>query len=505
MEQTFIILDINTILMDHKMKIFLKALILTSFIFASAVSLNAGNRARGEIVFFPAYTGNAVADVILKTTTDRLHDACTASGRFIPAEYNSVQSVFRGADGNDRYDLYRNTAVSLGADVYAVITLYGEGRGFRAVVELFPVGKEFKDKGFKYSVSAGVAENIPLKAAKQFALRLKDFSVSAKILERRSDGSFLISAGQWHGLEEGEYGSSCGNIKIHNITRYTSTAEGGGITEGSLIFIEAYPENDLFISIMDRQILENIVRRYGTDEILQKRKGSGQELILATCLVNQGASFCLPGYGSFLSVEYLGIENGVPDRAAIGFTAFLTAAHFLLPSTLTGFEINFFPWERDNDKSAAMQRFQYFLWATVPLTFTVSFYSQLACQYREKNMLPPLFAEYNTTAALLSLFIPGGGLFYKGYRGAGWGFYAGEMSLAGCAVYMYGSRNGSYCIAAFAALKAVDILAAAILDPSYKFFREEAADTGKSLNFAAAFIPEEGGTGEFVMSVTKKF
>ncbi len=488
------------------MKLLMKALILTaSLIFTSAGALSAESTAHGDIVIFPAYTGNSVADVIIKTTADRLQDACTASGRFLPVEDNSVQFVFRSADGKDRYELYRNTAVSLGTDAYAVITLYGEGKAFRAVVEFFPVAEEYRDKGFKFSVYSAVAENIPLKAAKEFALRLENFPVVAKVLGSRDDNGFLVSAGQWHGLEDGSYNSSCGKIKIYSITRYTSAVDCKGLSEGSRLTIEVYPDNDLFIRMMDRQILENTVRRYGTDETLNKRKGSGQELILATCLVNQGSSFCLPGYGSFLAVEYLGIENGVVDRTAVGFTAVLTAAHFLLPSVLTEFEIDFFPWDRDSQKTREMQRLQYFLWATVPVTFSVSYYSQLAYQYHEKNLLPPLFAEHDTTAALLSVFIPGGGLFYKGYRGAGWALYAGEMSLAGCAVYMYGTRNGYISLAAFAALKAADILAAWMLDPSYESFMREVAGTDRTLNFGAAFVPAADGKGEFLVSVTKRF
>ena len=487
------------------MKLLLKAIIFASLIFTSAGVLGAESSSHGDIVVFPAYTGNSVADVILKTTANRLFDACAASGRFLPVEDNSVQFVFRSADGKDRYELYRNTAVSLGADAYLVITLYGEGTAFRAVVEFFPVAADLKEKSFKFSVYAAVAENIPLKAAREFALRLEVFPVMAKVLGKRGNAGFLVSAGQWHGLEDGSCDSSCGKIKVYNITRYTSVVDCKGLSEGSRLTINVYPDNSMFISMLDRQILENTVRRYGTDEILNKRKGSGQELILATCLVNQGSSFCLPGYGSFLAVEYLGIENGVIDRTAVGFTAVLTAAHFLLPSSLTEFEINFLPWERDSDKSREMQRLQYFLWGTVPVTFSVSYYSQLAYQYHEKNLLPPLFAEHDTTAAILSVFIPGGGLFYKGYRGAGWAMYAGEMSFAGCAVYMYGSRNGYISIAAFAALKAADILAAWMLEPSFESFRKEVAGTERSLEFGAAFIPDAYGKGEFLVSVTKRF
>lgn len=483
----------------------IKIILYVSLIFTLSVALYAEESSHGDIVIFPAYTGNSVADVIIKTTASRINDTCTALGRMLPVEENSVQFVLKSADGKDRYDLYRNTALSLGADGYAVITLYSEGSAFRAVVEFFPLAEEYKEMGFRYSVYASVAENIPLKAAREFALRLKKFPLILKVLGSRGDDLHLVSAGQWYGLKEGTYSSSCGMVRIDHVTRYTAVVQCKGLSEGARLTIEVYPDNDMYVSMLDRQILENTVRRYGTDEILQRRSGSGQELILATCLVNQGASFCLPGYGSFLSVEYLGIENGVVDRAAVGFTGIITVAHFILPSALTGFEINFFPWERDSDKTEEIQRLQYFLWATLPLTFTVSYYSQLSYQYLEKNLLPPLFMEHDTTAALLSTFIPGGGIFYKGYRGAGWAFYAAEMSLAGCAVYMHGTRNGYISIAAFAALKAADILAAWILDPSYAPFMKEVAGLDSVPEFGAVFLPSSEGRGEFLVSVTWRF
>jgi hypothetical protein len=483
----------------------IKIILYVSLILTSSAALYAEGSSHGEIVLFPAYTGNSVADVIISAAAARISDACAASGRLLPVEENSVQSVFKSAYGKDRHDLYRNTALSLGADAYAVISLYAEGGAFRAVVEFFPLAAEYKDMGFSYSVYASVVENIPLKAAREFALRLKKFPLVLKALVSRGDGLHLVSAGQWHGLKEGTYNSSRGRIRVDNITRYTSVAQCKGLSADSRLVINVYPDNDLFIGMLDGQILENIVGRYGTDEILNKRRGSGQELILATCLVNQGASFCVPGYGSFLSVEYLGIEKAEPDMTAVGLTGIITAAHFLLPSALTGFEINFFPWIRDSDKTVEMQRLQYFLWATLPVVFTASYYSQLSYQYHEKNLLPPLFMEHDTTAALLSVFIPGGGFFYKGYRGAGWGFYAAEMSLAGYAIYMHGSRNGYVPVAAFAALKAADILAAWILSPSYAPFMKEVSGPGSAPEFGAVFLPSSEGGYEFLVSVTERF
>ena len=65
----------------------------------------------------------------------------------------------------------------------------------------------------------------------------------------------------------------------------------------------------------------------------------------------------------------------------------------------------------------------------------MAFLDQLAHQFKTNNVLPPFFMNRNETALVLSLLIPGGGMFYKGHRLPGWGFYLSEMFLAGFCVY----------------------------------------------------------------------
>ncbi len=91
-------------------------------------------------------------------------------------------------------------------------------------------------------------------------------------------------------------------------------------------------------------------------------------------------------------------------------------SHFLLPELLAGFKINFFPWKEDSDKTEKMQNLQTFLWFSLPVTFSVAYMDQLAHQFAVTEHVPPFFNDRDNAAAIFSLFLPGGGLYYKGYR-----------------------------------------------------------------------------------------
>jgi hypothetical protein len=140
---------------------------------------------------------------------------------------------------------------------------------------------------------------------------------------------------------------------------------------------------------------------------------------------------------------------------------------------MTDFEVNFFPWVEDNDRTARMRRLNYFMWGTLPLTFTASFYSQLAYQYREKKLLPPAFADPDVSAAVVSVFIPGGGMFYKGYSISGWGIYLTELSLAGFAVYTEDNGERKALLCSLAVFKCLEIILSYTLPVSYPFYKKE--------------------------------
>jgi len=120
-----------------------------------------------------------------------------------------------------------------------------------------------------------------------------------------------------------------------------------------------------------------------------------------------------------------------------------------------------------------MQDLQKFLWATLPVTFSVAYMDQLAYQFTSTEHLPPFFKDKDNMAAVFSLFIPGGGLFYKGHRLAGWSFYFSEMMTAAYAVYNNESKPGKYALYVLGAIKLFDIIYAYFSTPSYSFFNLE--------------------------------
>ncbi len=459
----------------------------------------------GTAAVYPAYSGNQVIDHILGGTEVKINELFLNSGLYYPADYYSKKKSLEKAEGPNSELFYRNAAQIIKADIAVFFSLINERGIFHLSLKAVSFTSEGEAVLLDASVRSSIPDNIPLKAALKCAEFLKDIRLEAEVTGINEDGRAEIDAGQWNGLEKGEYKTSIGNVYVMPYGRYASYVTGGRVSPGERIVFDIYPHLADYIKETEKAVISNIVKKYGTDDKLNKREGSSKELVYGTCIINPGASLLLPGYGSFLSLEYMGIENGEPDWTGITASAALVAAHLTLPGIMTDFDVNFFPWIKDNDKTDEMHRLQVFLWATIPLTYTVSFYNQLAYQYHRKNILPPMFNEIDNTSAVISLFIPGGGLFYKGYRGAGYGFYAAEMSLLGYGIYSGKSSRRKAAFAGFAAVKAADIALAWLLEPSYSAFRNEFTRNEAGPRFSMGMLPGTEGNGEFVFAVTQSF
>jgi hypothetical protein len=293
------------------------------------------------------------------------------------------------------------------------------------------------------------------------------------IIKTLPDGSAIINAGQWHGLEIGKYKTNLGQVEITNVSRYESVITGINFAGMNSIEFKVLPNLKRYIKKINYDIEENTAKTYSVDEILDKKGGRVQESIKGACVINMGASVILPGYGSFLATEYMGIEMGVVDYQGIFITYALLTTHLGLVPVMTDFKVNFFPWVKDSGKTVQEKRLHYFLWGTIPLTFTASFFSQLSYNYTEKNILPPVFESHDTSAAVLSIFVPGGGLFYKGYRWTGWSIYISEMTIASFAIYTENKKNRNILVGSLAAIKCLEIAASYIITPAYGFFQKE--------------------------------
>ncbi len=201
----------------------------------------------------------------------------------------------------------------------------------------------------------------------------------------------------------------------------------------------------------------------------------------------------------------MGIEKGEPDMYGVFATGGITALHLALPSMMNNFDINFFPWIMDDEKERRDQRLQYFLWGTLPLTFSVSFYNQLAYQYHRKSLLPPLFEDPDATAAAVSVFVPGGGMFYKGRRFEGWCFYLSEMTLAGYSVYQWDKTSGKAAAGGLLLLKAVEVAVSYAASPSYRVHRTEVSSGDNYPDFSVGINTGISGSDEVTLSVSIPF
>lgn len=490
----------NVQIMSYKRIVLIFLFIIAAYI----PEINAEPGVQGNFVVFPSYTGNSLYDDILRMSESALLDTCSAAGRLVPVEYNYKKASIEKSEGSDRQSLYRNTAINLKADIYAVLTAYDENGDYVLKLDLIPLSDKYSGYKFEKIVRARIPENIHLKTARSFADFLRKKNLITDVTKILDDGSAVIDSGQWHGLESGVYHTDTADIKIKNVSRYSSVVEGKKFKEGETFEIKQFPGLDKYIKKIDYQIKENAVKLYGTDEILDKRSGSIKESVTGTCIINQGANFCLPGYGSYLSVDYMGIDNSVPDYAGVFIASSLTVVHLGLVPLLTDFKVNLFPFIKDSDRTGRMERFNYFMWGTIPLTFAASFYSQLAYNYKEKNILPPKFADHDISAALVSAFIPGGGMFYKGYRWTGWGVYIGEMSMAGYIFYTEDKKKRNMLIGSLAVVKCAEIAASYFISPSYTFFNREVSSAG-DLDFSIGIINNFEGDGELTASVSFRY
>jgi len=478
-------------------------------IFALAASgmfseINGEPVVKGDIVIFTSYTGSFIYDEILKSSEGTLLETCNESGRLIPVEYNYKKAAIEKSEGSDNYSLYRNAALSLKTGLYAVISSYNENGEYVLKLEVFPLSGKFANLKCEKIVRSHIPENIPLKAARELALLLNGIELKGEVMDVFDDGAALINSGQWHGLETGNYPTGDGEIKITDVSRYSAVVRGIKFTKGQVLDFKTASRLDGYIKKVNAGIKENAVKFYGTDEVLNKKDGSVRESIKGTCVINQGANVCLPGYGSYLSLGYMGIENGKADYAGVFITASLTAVHVGLVPVLTDFDVKFLPWMEDSDRTAGMKRLNYFLWGTIPFTFTASFYSQLAYNYTGKSMLPPMFADSDVSAAVLSLLLPGGGMFYKGYRWTGWGIYAGEMSILGYAVYTGDKSRRNLLLGSLAAIKGIEIAASYFISPSYTFFNREISSAG-DVDFSIGLNGAGDMKGELNASVTLRY
>ncbi|TAL36426.1 MAG: hypothetical protein EPN93_08355 [Spirochaetes bacterium] len=436
----------------------------------------------GVVVFVLPAQGESLKALSLESLIAVRHtfEEC---GRLLPVEENNLKWAMERSRKAPPEELFRQTAKTLNADAYCVIAVAQELNTYYAELAFVPLNPAYGSQARSVRVKSRLIQNIPLKLSRALAKAHEKIPIHAPVLEKLEGDRVLIGAGQWHGIKPGAYRTaSHGEVLVTVTSRYQSIARvTGQVPDEDVLVIKAYPETAEMGQDLTRRISENTVRKYSLESTTLRGDDAGKRYIEGMCVVNLGGNICLPVYGAFLSTQYLGFSTASPDMTGMTLSGAALVTQLALPEFMTGFRGNFFPWNSDADKSAAVHRMQTFLWVGLPFTFTVAYLDQLSEMFPKTDTLPPFFEERDTTAALMSLFVPGGGHFYKGRRLPGWGFYFTEMAVASYCAYEYRNRaRAVYAFSALGVIKIADIALAYLSRTSYKHYtietdRDEAA------------------------------
>lgn len=402
--------------------------------------------------------------------------AFNALGRLLPEENNRIAWALDSikADDTPAFERFVKAAEFLKADLLVSVSFTTGARINFADLRVRAINPEFRAMEKNVRIRSRILQNIPFKLAREIAVLHKGFPVKARVLGRTGDGLLVINAGEWNGLAPGRVATSRGTIYIRQSGMFHSLISADGVREADILDISVHPDSEKFIQGIDDKLERNAIRIYGLSSTLLKNQDDEGRFVTGTCAINMGGNLCLGGYGAFLSTHYLGFQNPSPATGGIIASTAAYAAQLALVPAISGFKANFFPWERDSDKPARLQDLHVFLWCSIPLTFSAGYFDQLAYQFNQTEHLPPFFLYRDNMAAFLSLAVPGGGLFYKGHRIAGWSYYFSEMGLAGYAVYNWDNgAKGRYALGALGIIKALEIVNAYFMPSAFRFFNME--------------------------------
>jgi hypothetical protein len=444
-------------------------------------------------------------EALAMKTAAKAYETFNLLGRFLPVEQNRVRAVMENRVASA--EEYRSAARELGVDLFVLISVFRQGPVYYARLEVAALSDNYAFLNRNITVKSRIMSNIPLKAAREIAFMHEKLPLNIRIL-KQMNGLYLIDAGQWHGLVPGRVKTQDGDTaNVIKTSRYRSLMRlRGSHRQGDELILAVYPSYKKSVREMEREIDFHTNNKYALKDIELNGDNPEKRFMKGICLINLGASFVAPGYGAYLSAGYMGLKDGKPCIASIVVSAVIILNHYLLTEFMTGFTTNFFPWIQDSDKTDQVQNLQIFLWSTLFTTFTVSFLDQLACQYRQLEHLPPFFLKRDIAAATLSLFVPGGGLFFKGYRAGGWAFYVAEMALAGYGSYYWGmDQRYIYAFSALAVIKLVDIICAYFINTSYPvyLFEQERQSSRTTLSFNV--LPTESGDRIYRLGLVRTF
>ena len=462
---------------------FIVILTVCSFIMPSIASAY-----QADLVLLNVVTGSKTADTVAIDCVEEIRQLLDATGRFFPESRAKTMQMFSDGQFNDSKML--ETAGKSGIRRFWTVTVVQDASKIHALVEMIELsGETIKRREIR--ISSGIVQNLSLLAAREVAKVISHTEITAKVLSIGDNGRCIVEAGQWHGIIEGQrYATSEGSAVAEQTGRFVSTLILGKKPSSDTIVIHLDPDIDQYADALNQHIRKNIVRTHGIENVLLTQgEPAEKKLFTSTLVINSGASLVLPGYGSYLSVYYMGFQNPKPSYAGMFAGAGTECIQLLAVPVMTGFKANFFPWTDDHSRTHSQKSLQIFLWSTIPLTWASTYFDQLAVSYESGKILPPLFDHADESAAVSSLLLPGGGLFYKGHRGAGWGYFASEIGVGSYVAYNWRSRKGKNAAMLLCAIKGIEIINAYFIRPSYSFYNREFEGEGRA-NIELSFRPD---------------
>ncbi|HRX15165.1 MAG TPA: hypothetical protein P5123_02515 [Spirochaetota bacterium] len=386
---------------------------------------------------------------------------------------------------------YFDISRQAGAQFSILFSIYQTGALSHGEIAIEAHDNALKKHNLKIRVESRILQNVPYLLLRELLSYYSKFPVYYTSVQKGS-GLFLISAGTYSGIQEGQtYKTVSGEyFTVVTAGRYESYVK----SKNTLSSTGELPH---FADVGDLEkwnngiIADNIDRRYGAAYNYSRRSEPVKQYMESLVVVNPLGNILLPGYGSYLNTGYMGFENPKPSSLNMVYTSGLYLTALLYAPVATKFSGNFFPWIQDSDKSDKVYKRQKFLWAMIPITFTVSYLDHLAIQYQRESVLPPGFS--NPLAPYVhSLIIPGGGHFYRGDRIAGWSYYTAQSAALYFAFTDDSKDNQKRALLAMGGLKIVELLHLAFAKSSYEFYNREIYSESTTTFFSSLDSDFEG-------------
>jgi len=469
---------------------------------------------KGNIAVFINETNSPAVKILLSITRKNLLSVFYQTGRFLPVEDSRIVSVFQNNPDGNNVSSFKEVAKKLNLSLYIVLDGKVRGRTYYAQMKILPLNKNYKKLNVAIRVKSKILKNIPLKLSLEILKIIKKVPLFATITEKRENSSYLINVGEWDGLKKSTVRTYHNNsIKIVELSRYYSLIYSKRKLPIS-IKIKLFPETYNLEKDLKDRILDNLIAQYGVGAKQLKGEDPEKKLLESVCIVNFATNSCIPAYGAYLSTSYLGFKNSNPSIAGVVVSASVLFGQLMMGEFVSGFKTWFLPFlyndalRTDSNYMQAMD-LQNFLWITIPFGFTVAYLDQLAFQFHQSNLLPPFFKNYNIAAFSFSVFIPGGGLFYKGHRLLGWTYYLSEMVLGGLGAYwLKDPSNDKKFVYAFIGLgivKLIELVNAILIAPSYSSFKYESEPAEKRNYFYIGLDSTPDGEGVLKVSLVHIF